>query len=110
MSNNITRPQPVGEAAYGPVYDLAEVTAYRKVNAVSQAELAQKLFVTQGYVSMVERRARAVNIKAKNVIKILEAIEGIAASRAKMASEGEADLAVIYAARKKAASAAQKTA
>ena len=98
----MTRPSPVGETRGRKFYNIAEVVAYRKARMVSQADLAQRLHVSQPYVSMVETKAKSETIHERTIVEFLDAIDYLAAKREKMHAEGVADLATIYAKRRAA--------
>jgi transcriptional regulator with XRE-family HTH domain len=90
--DNITRPAPVGEARHGPTYDIAEVVAYRKARGVTQVEVAQSMHVSQPFISMLENAKRPEAIKARTVLRVLDAIDLLGTKKARMVAEGLADL------------------
>jgi DNA-binding XRE family transcriptional regulator len=96
--DDITRPEPIGEARHGPVYDIAEVVAYRKAKGVTQEELARSLHFSRPYISMIESEKRPV-IQAKLMKEMLGAIDLLGTKKANLMAEGRAELERIRAAR-----------
>jgi transcriptional regulator with XRE-family HTH domain len=88
----ITRPTPRGEGRHSQ-YDMELVAAYRKANAVSQIELSEKMRVSQPYISMSESAKRGIT--SEFVEAMLKAVDSIAATRARLAAEGAAEMAAI---------------
>jgi len=96
------RPSPVGvtkENGY-PIYDAAEIAAYRKSRAVDQTAVADRLHVSQSLISTYERAARGWELTEEAAVPMLDAIDFLAAKREKMAADGRAELEAIRAARK----------
>ncbi len=90
MSITKARPGAIGETRGRKIYSLAAVIPYRKALGVIQTDVVARIHMSQAYVSMVERTNEAA-IQEKTILDILDAVDAIAADRARLAAEGLAE-------------------
>ena len=94
-SLRIPRPVPRGVNRRGaPTFDGRELKLWREAHGVSQADVADAIRMSQSYVSNIIEYDREPNaVQVKTVAEYCDAVEKIAARRARMADEGRPKLA-----------------